>query len=303
MMKTKTLAGTVLAVDDDPMLLELLTRQLERSGYAVDAVLDGPKALKLLGAQPDRYDVILLDRMMPDMGGMEVLAALKADPVLCGIPVIMQTAAGEKSQLVEGLKAGVYYYLVKPFDREVLVPIVRTAIAEHRRQRALRAELAASEDFLQLMRNSRFLFRTLEDAQCLLPLISRAFPQPDRVMLGIMELFINAIEHGNLGITYAEKSELHTKGLWVEEVNRRLTLPENQQKFAEVSLARQAGRIELQVKDCGNGFDWQRFMDIDPDRALHLHGRGIAMARLVSFDRLEYQEPGNCAVASINLPA
>jgi hypothetical protein len=107
---------------------------------------------------------------------------------------------------------------------------------------------------------------------------------------------LNAVEHGNLGISYTEKSELVEKGTWHAEVGRRLKLPENRGKHASVTFEREPGGIALTIEDKGAGFDWQSYMGLDPARALDAHGRGIAMSRMVSFDEVVYAAPGNKAV-------
>ena len=106
-------------------------------------------------------------------------------------------------------------------------------------------------------------------------------------------MLVNAVEHGNLGISYAEKSQLVQADKWAAEVERRLELPDNQEKFVEVLFSSDDREIAIRVKDHGSGFDWKPFLQIDPDRAFDPHGRGIAMARMLSFETLEYLGCGN----------
>lgn len=115
------------------------------------------------------------------------------------------------------------------------------------------------------------------------------------------ELLINAIEHGNLQIGYDEKTALMSKGNWAQEIERRIALPENKSKAVFVSFARHPDRIELHVRDQGPGFDWKKYMELDPARAFDSHGRGIALARQLSFQTLSYMGEGNEVLASIRL--
>jgi anti-sigma regulatory factor (Ser/Thr protein kinase) len=70
-----------------------------------------------------------------------------------------------------------------------------------------------------------------------------------------------------------------------------------------VTLSREAGDITLTIQDEGDGFDWRKYLEFDPERAFDPHGRGIAMARMMSFDALDYQGNGNTVVVKIAGPA
>jgi CheY-like chemotaxis protein len=105
----------VLVIDDEPPMRDLLSRFLKREGFVVRTAADGETGLKL--AKQIRPRAILLDVMMPRMDGWAVLAALKADPELAGIPVIMVTVIGERSL---GYSLGAVDYLTKPVEWERL---------------------------------------------------------------------------------------------------------------------------------------------------------------------------------------
>lgn len=162
-------------------------------------------------------------------------------------------------------------------------------------------ELEGLNQKLHLIKDSYFRIRTLEDAKYLATFLARGFPRSEQVALGLSEVFINAIEHGNLGITYQEKGELLYAGKWEQEVERRLALPENEEKYAEVYYCREGDRLLVRVRDQGDGFEWQEYLEIDPARLAHTHGRGIAMARMISFDALEYNGIGNEVCCTVEL--
>ena len=112
----------ILIADDDPILVEILKFRLEGAGHTVTFASDGGLALET--AQKLRPDLIVLDSMMPVMSGPAVLAALKADPDLKDIPVVMLTARSGEADIVSGLKGGAAEYLTKPFiPQELLVRI------------------------------------------------------------------------------------------------------------------------------------------------------------------------------------
>ena len=108
----------VLVVDDHAPDRKLLTVHLQPEGYEVETAEDGVEAWGKLRADPQRYDVILLDRTMPRMDGMQLLGKIKDDEDLRMVPVIMQTALAEREEILEGIRAGAYYYLTKPYDVE-----------------------------------------------------------------------------------------------------------------------------------------------------------------------------------------
>ena len=130
---------------------------------------------------------------------------------------------------------------------------------------------------------------------------AQACPNPENVIIGFSELFINAVEHGNLGITYEEKGELVNNAQLLSEIARRQALEENRDKLVEVSFERQTDLLVFTIRDQGQGFDWSRFLDFDPERVFDPNGRGIAMARSISFDTLEYQGNGNIVVVTVKL--
>jgi CheY-like chemotaxis protein len=114
----------VLVVDDDPVARDLLQRALSKAGFRVECATDGEEALQL--ARTLRPEAITLDVMMPGVDGWATLAALKADPALADIPVIMLTIVDDKNK---GYALGAADYMTKPFDREQLA----ATLAKYRR--------------------------------------------------------------------------------------------------------------------------------------------------------------------------
>lgn len=294
-------APHILIVDDEPFNIEILTEHLEQSGYSVEPAYDGVEAWELLQREEARYDAILLDRMMPRMNGMELLAKIRQTDRFKLLPVILQTAMGSPDAVKEGLSAGAYYYLTKPFERETLLAIVAAAVRDRQAQLELLQQLQQQRDTLTMLRYGEFQFRTLSEAKRLSALLSSVCPEPERVAMGLSELLINAVEHGNLGVTYKEKSRLIQENNWENELEHRLQLPQYSGRRASVMLTRDSGEIRFVVVDQGEGFDWQPFMEFSAERAFDPHGRGISMARALSFDSVEYQGNGNTVLARIKL--
>lgn len=293
----------LLVVDDEEINVEIILSNLEDEGYEIDVAYDGLQAWEKLERDPEAYHAILLDRMMPRLDGMAVLARMKRHGLMRRIPVILQTAMTDKEEILQGIRAGAYYYLTKPFEAAMLVSVVRTAVRDYGNFLTVREELRDTARTLNLLQTGQFEFRTLEEARALASLLAHACPRPDNVVLGLSELMINAVEHGNLGITYAEKGVLNDAGTWEEEVARRLAGPELGQRRVQVRFERDDGEIRITITDEGDGFDWQEYLSLAPDRVMDNHGRGIAMASMVSFSRLEFQGRGNQVVAVIQAPA
>jgi CheY-like chemotaxis protein len=117
----------VLAVDDDEFNLDIMTGYLEEEGFEVITAANGDRALHSLETIAD-IELIILDRMMPDMSGIEVLEKIKNIPRLKNIPVIMQTAAAGADKALQGMEAGACAYLTKPYEDTALISIVKAAL-------------------------------------------------------------------------------------------------------------------------------------------------------------------------------
>lgn len=290
---------SILIVDDDVNNVEILKLDLEDSDYEILTGCDGIEGWEVLQQNKNNICAILLDRMMPNMDGMEFMAKLKADPSVAQKPVIMQTAAAEKSQVAEGIQAGVYYYLTKPYDVEVMQSVVSAAISDYIDYEELQKEIRQNTH-KHLIKESRFEVKSLDDARVLATTLANFYPDSQRVVFGISELLINAIEHGNLGITYSDKSRLNKESRWDQEVARLLDLAEHKSKKVLVHFKRTDDSITLTITDEGDGFEWRQYLEIDPDRATHSHGRGIALSKIMSFDSIEYQGTGNQVVCKFD---
>jgi DNA-binding response OmpR family regulator len=131
---------TVLVVDDERDIAEMICYNLERNGFSAVAAHDGNQALEL--ATKDRPDLIILDIMMPGMDGTEVTRRLKADPRTASIPLVMLTAKGEETDIVVGLTLGADDYVTKPFSVKVLLARLNTVL---RRAEAAAGNPAADE--------------------------------------------------------------------------------------------------------------------------------------------------------------
>jgi len=283
----------LLLVDDDDFIQLVIGENLAKLGYEVDIAHDGQEAWDKLNLDPKGYDLILLDKMMPRMDGISLLKLIRADSRMTETPVVMLTGADRPEDIVEGLAAGAYYYLVKPATQEVLSRVVKSALEEGLKKRELRERIGQQKNNLRMLQRAVFSFRTLQEAKDLALLLADASMNPERTVSGYSELLINAVEHGNLGISYAEKSRLLAEERWAEEVEHRLQSPEHTAQMVEVVLDKGPDILTVTITDQGQGFDWQQYLQFDPARAFDLHGRGIAMSSGLSFDNMQYLGKGN----------
>ena len=113
---------SILIVDDEAAIRELLKYNLEKEGYKITSAADGEQALSLMAKS--NFALVILDLMLPGINGLEVCRKMRQDPSLVAIPIIMLTAKGEEIDKVVGLELGADDYVTKPFGvRELLARI------------------------------------------------------------------------------------------------------------------------------------------------------------------------------------
>jgi two-component system phosphate regulon response regulator PhoB len=117
---------SILVIEDDPDIRELIRTNLEREGYVVHGVETGEEGLR--HAKSELPDLILLDLMLPGLDGLEVCRQLRAEEATSRLPVIMLTAKGEDADIVAGLEIGADEYVIKPFSPRVLVARIRARL-------------------------------------------------------------------------------------------------------------------------------------------------------------------------------
>ncbi|HEX2923285.1 MAG TPA: response regulator [Chloroflexota bacterium] len=113
----------ILVVDDEPGIVDIAKANLEGQGYQVIEAYDGENAL--LRIKEEKPDLVVLDILMPEMDGWDVLEQIEADPELSGIPVIMLTARVSDEDVLRGLETGAVEYMTKPFYPQDLVAAVK----------------------------------------------------------------------------------------------------------------------------------------------------------------------------------
>jgi PAS domain S-box-containing protein len=186
--------GDILVIDDHPSNRDLLTRVLEKQGFQVCGAASGKDGFAELARR--RFDLILLDLMMPEMDGVAVLQRLRSDTKLRDVPVIMLSALDETSRVIQSLEMGAEDYVVKPFDPVLLTARLRSTLERSRLREAEMLRASELEDAYEKLRENE---QRLQESEERLRLATEAaevgiwyyYAQSDRVLMtpGCRRLF------------------------------------------------------------------------------------------------------------------
>lgn len=297
-MINKNIRWQILIVDDVAANIKILSAAFGDE-HDLFFATNGQEALET--ARTQQLDLILLDIVMPGITGLEVCQQLKQENQTKSIPVIFITSKNDNSDVAKGLQIGAYYYLTRPIHRETLMAIAHAAIHHYQQHRILLERARAAANTLKLLDRGFFSFQNLEEADYLAIMLSCPCKDRENIVIGLRELMFNAVEHGNLGITYEDKSHLSDPADWEKEIKRRMLLEENCHKRVHVSYEKKGAKIKITIRDEGSGFDWKPYLQFDLERMFHTHGRGIALANGIAFEKVAFQGIGNKVVATARL--
>jgi DNA-binding response OmpR family regulator len=289
---TMTSKAKILLIDDEALVREELGALLQDEGYEVITGADGEEGLALFRVA--RPDMVITDVRMPRRDGLSVAMTIRAeDP---SVPVTVITGHGTESMAIEALRAGVNDFIKKPVRLDDLTAALQRMQAA--RQPPGLTELPPSVVLVE----HRWTYR-LENNLEIIPnfvdvLLKHTAVGMDRTAvlelgLALRETILNAVEHGNLGLSYREKSQALENGTLDDLLRERSQRPELEQRRVTVSAQRTHHSLTVQISDEGQGFAWRDLPDpTDTVNLLSTHGRGVLLARL-SVDSLTYNERGN----------
>jgi two-component system alkaline phosphatase synthesis response regulator PhoP len=123
----------ILAVEDDPSVLEVTKKRLELAGYEVITAMEGLEGLKK--ARSENPDLIVLDLKLPNLNGYQISWMLKRDMKYRHIPIIMLTSLTEEKDIIEGFRAGADFYITKPYDADALMIQIKTLLEQRPREK------------------------------------------------------------------------------------------------------------------------------------------------------------------------
>jgi CheY-like chemotaxis protein len=282
---------TVLVVDDSAVDRRVAGGLLERFDCAVQYAADGNDALRQMATQPP--DLVLTDLQMPNMNGLELVAAVKSDYPL--VPVILMTAQGSEEVAAQALRQGAASYVPKRKLAEDLVPTVRRiwlgSLEDHTHPRLMHY-LETSEAVFVLGNDLALIKALVNHLQQML----RCLPLADeterlRVGIALEEALANAYYHGNLEVG----SALGRSDRQAHEQLARERLWEAPYRERRIRVTARISRDEavFVVRDQGPGFDVSRLATVaalpDAERAA---GRGVILMRTI-MDEVTYNDAGN----------
>ena len=135
--------------------------------------------------------------------------------------------------------------------------------------------------------------KKLSEAQLIAQEIIQKLALQPRVYIGLLELLLNAIEHGNLEIDHALKTQLIQQKKWHEEINKRYQQAPYKDRYVKITVLEESDHYIITIEDQGAGFDWLYYTNALAEVTDKKHGRGILIAQMISFQQLEYLGKGN----------
>jgi DNA-binding response OmpR family regulator len=280
----------VLVVEDDYSSRELLRICVEKEGYQCQTANDGLDGFNLF----KKYcpDLIISDVRMPNMDGIELLESIRK--ISKDVIIVFITGHGNEELALQALQLGANNYIKKPID------ITEIKTLTNRYYDVIRSK-AIQSNIVDLIKHREMEIEITSDmnlVQSLANYLSKKtgnfFDSKERmrIELGINELLINAIEHGNWNISYEEKNEALLKNRIADLYKTRQEHPNNIDKKVVVKYKQSEKYCEWIITDDGIGFDWKIVPDPIKTDLTRINGRGILLSRL-QFDEMEYIGNGN----------
>jgi YesN/AraC family two-component response regulator len=283
----------VLIVDDEVHIRQLIRRFLSKEGYGIFDAEDGIEGYKVYKAE--KPDIILSDINMPRMNGLELLEKIRKEDN--DTVVVITTSMDAAEYTLKALRRRANDYIGKPFTKADIIALVKkysTILDQRTQQREVlgmikRRELEMQfENRLELV--GKIADRLMQETEGAISGEARL-----GIYLGLVEMLTNAIEHGNLGITYDEKTQAQEDDLraYLELIEERRNSPPIKVRTVNVSFKRDENSCEWLIKDEGKGFDFKNLPDpTNAENLLSSHGRGVLLTQL-QFDEFEYLGSGN----------
>jgi response regulator RpfG family c-di-GMP phosphodiesterase len=260
------------------------------------------EVFKILKSFGGRISAIVTSLKLPDMEGIDFLRQLKRNLSWNYIPTIVITNDINEKNLVESMNAGAFYYLEKPFGELVFTSVMNKALKDFTTY-VFYLSKAQNVQISRLITQGQFKLRTFKEGYEVADWLASLCmgKSRDDIVVGFIELLINAIEHGNLEVGYDEKSSLMKEGNYLDRLVERLELPQYKNKFVLVDFERNSEELTVTITDQGKGFEYGKYLVMDKKRMFHSHGKGIIMASNLYFDHLKYSEMGNSVTIKVLL--
>lgn len=283
----------VLIVEDNKAIRDLTEKTVKRAGYDVQAAPDGAQGLKLF--KEFKPEVVLSDINMPVMNGLELLEKIRIFD--SNTLFIVVSTLDSPEYILQALRLKANDYIVKPFAAKEMLAMLEKYSGILASRTKNREVLGLIDNMVLKMRVGNRLDLVGKIVDRLMIETEQVISQADRfgVHLGLVEMIVNAIEHGNLEITYDEKSQAMegSHRQWDDLVNNRCMASEYADRLINLDFSMTKDRCEWLITDQGPGFDWKKIPDAsDPENLTASHGRGILLTTM-QFDEVTYIGKGN----------
>ncbi len=281
--------GSILIIDDNVDLLEYLKDFFMIYNYEVILAESGNEGIEKF--REFAPDVVISDIRLPDKSGNIVVKEIKE--IDNNVPIIVITGYSDHNLILSAMKNGAVELLKKPFkpkDLKYLVSKIETLFKK------IKVKLSSS--FLQWEKrhlkisNDIHLIPSVTDF--IFSNIDYLFGELSFMKIGLQEILINAIEHGNLNISYEEKQRILTSGDYHRHLREKAANPPYMDKYVDIKVFSTPQYLKIIVEDMGDGFDLSEIPDPEnPENFLNELGKGIMMT-LNAFDDVKYNDKGNC---------
>ena len=281
----------ILVVEDERNTLDELCEFLIEEGHDVVGASDGKKALEKF--EKRHFDIVITDVKMPKMNGIELLRRIKK--LNQRTSVVIVTGHGTEEVAVSALRAGASNYLKKPIDLRELERVTYSLISlAEAREIDLVANRILREETRRLVMPSKLeMVPAVVNNLCRSLSLVFDLTTIERIEIAVGEMLMNALEHGNLEISYEEKAKAHESGNYSDLLDARLQDEKLGSRRIEVFYRLWPEGVEFTIRDQGHGFDWRGAMDaIYADGIVRHPGRGIILTSYF-VDEIKYNDIGN----------
>jgi len=283
---------TILVVDDEEMIRLLIQRTLAKfSNYKSVCAGNGKEVVEFY--RQFKPICVFSNIIMPVMDGLTFLEKLKElDP---GANVVLLSGYGTEEMIIRALRAGALNYLKKPVNIEELILITKKIVTLYHEEQQKKITVVPVKQERKLLFIDNNIYEISGVINQLLQCASNICKPASLTGLktGLYEMIINAIEHGNLDITFEEKSYALEKDAYNELLAERFHDPLYQNRKVSIDYEMDDEKLRFTIRDEGKGFDWESVTYEDDMETLNRpHGRGILMTRFY-FDEVKFNDSGN----------
>ncbi len=237
----------ILIIDDENLVRSVINIALTNNGYKVYEADNGKTGIQMfIDIDPD---IVITDVNMPEMSGIEVTKNIKENKV--DADVVIMTGYGTEELIIEALRVGASNYINKPVDFKELFNILDSIILKRENRRlfdVLKDVVVFEKKSLVLDNDITKVWGTVNQILFnLSPSIGRK--KIEELKLGLYEILVNSIEHGNLGITYDEKKEALENNTYNELVTRKLKEANEQKKVVNIQTIYNGEELVVEIID------------------------------------------------------